>query len=240
MKVCKTSIYQNLIRRDLLESKKSEKKYKLTLTVTFHPAFQDLYRILRNSHVILTCDKEHQRVFQDVPLVGFRKGKSLKDMLVRAKVPTLGDNKGQSEPCLGKRCGVCPFVKNTSEFVCKNGKKYNIRSSIMNCSSSNVVYLLTCKRCGIQYVGSCTTPFRARFSNYKSCNKYHKEKTVPQQELHNHFDLPGHNGFEDFEYTLIDQGDSLESVRKRERFWQYKLNTFLPNGLNDCEVAIPD
>jgi len=63
---------------------------------------------------------------------------------------------------------------------------------------------------------------------------------VPQQELHEHFDLPGHSGFADFEYTLIDQGNSLEDVRKRERFWQYKLNTFLPHGLNDREVVVPD
>ena len=228
-------------REDLLKQEKREKKYKLTLTITFHPAFQDLYRILRKAHTILACDKAHQKVFQDVPLVGFRKGKSLKDLLVRAKVPSLGEAKiGQSGPCFGKRCGVCPFVKNTQEFASKNGRKYVIRGSTMNCSSSHVVYLLSCKTCGVQYVGSCTTPFRSRFSNYKPCNKYHKDKTVPQQELHNHFDLPGHNGFLDFEYTLIDQADSLENVRKKERFWQYKLDTFLPQGLNDREVVVPD
>ena len=228
-------------RKDLLQQEKSAKKYKLTLMITYHPAFRNLYRIVRKAHSILAFDKVHQKVFQDVPLVGFRKGKSLKDMLVRAKVPTLGDdNKGQSEPCLGKRCGVCPSVKNTSEFASRNGKTYNIRGSTMNCSSSNVVYILRCKTCGIQYVGSCTTPFRTRFSNYKSCNKYHKDKTVPQQELQEHFDLPGHSGFANFEYTLIDQGNSLEDVRKRERFWQYKLNTFLPHGLNDREVVVPD
>ena len=100
------------------------------------------------------------------------------------------------------------------------------------------MYLLTCKICGVQYVGSCTTKFRIRFNNYKSCNNRHKTTTVPQQEFHNHFDEPGHNGYLDWEITLIDQGDNENSVRKRERFWQYKLNTFLPNGFNDSEVAV--
>ena len=107
----------------------------------------------------------------------------------------------------------------------------------MDCNSDYVVYLLSCKSCGIQYVGSCTTKFRLRVNNYKSCNKRHLTQAVPQAGLHDHFDLPGHNGLQDFQFTLIDKGDSLDSVRKRERFWQYKLNTFLPNGLNDREVV---
>ena len=89
----------------------------------------------------------------------------------------------------------------------------------------------------MQYVGSCITKFRARFNNYKSCNKLHKTQVVNQHNLHAHFDLPGHSSFADFEFTLIDQGDNLECVRKRERFWQYKLDTFLPKGLNEREVV---
>ena len=192
---------------------------------------------MRKIHILLACNNDHQKVFQDIPTVGFRRGKSLKDFLVRAKVPPLGDNRGSSGGCLGKRCGVCTNVKNTTEFASNRSKTYDIRNFHLNCSSTNVVYLLACKTCGINYVGSCTTKFRARFNNYKSCNNRHKSETVSQQNLHNHFDLPGHSGFSDFEFTLIDQGNILECTRKRERFWQYKLNTFLPNGLNECEVV---
>ena len=45
--------------------------------------------------------------------------------------------------------------------------------------------------------------------------------------------------FSDFDFILIDQGSDLNSVRRRERFWQYKLKTFIPEGLNDREVVIP-
>ena len=227
-------------RKDLLFRERFEKKEKITFNLIFHPAFQYIHKILRRMHVILKCDKTHKEVFHDAPIVGFRKGKSLKDMLVRAKVPPLVINKGQSIGCLGNRCSVCPFVKSTTGFADKTGKQYNIRSATdLNCNSKNVVYLLKCKTCCSQYVGSCTTKFRLRFNNYKSCNNNHLQKTVPQQGLHDHFDLPDHNGIQDWEFTLIDQGDSELSVRKRERFWQYKLNTFLPNGLNDCEVLVP-
>ena len=35
----------------------------------------------------------------------------------------------------------------------------------LNCNSGNVVYLNTCKKCSLQYVGSTITKFRLRFNN---------------------------------------------------------------------------
>ena len=224
-------------RIDLLNKKKVDKKdHKITLNLTYHPAFQSLRTIMHKLHVILSCNKEHQKVFKHIPLIGFRNAKNLKDFLVRAKVPPLTTPEGASETCAGRLCKMCSFVKCTNSFESKDGVKYVIRNCKLNCGSKNVVYLLNCKTCNVQYVGSCTTPFRKRFANYKSCYNRHRAQTVPQQNLHNHFDLPGHNGLEDWEFILIDQADNEASVRKKERFWQYKLNTFLPNGLNDCEV----
>ena len=37
--------------------------------------------------MLLAPDKEHEKVFADVPVVGFHNGKSLKDYLVRAALP---------------------------------------------------------------------------------------------------------------------------------------------------------
>ena len=226
-------------RSDLLNKEKGDKTSKLVLNITYHPHFKNLSTLLRKLHIILSCDNAHKNVFADIPIVGFRKGKSLKDLLVRARVPSLCKIKGESGKCLGKRCGVCAAIKTTSDFCDNKGKSYKIRAGSLNCNSSNVVYLLTCKVCKIQYVGSCTTKFRLRFNNYKSCYDRHKVKSVPQQQLHSHFDKVDHNGFSDFEFTLIDQGNDLNCVRKREMFWQHKLNTFYPHGLNDCEVFLP-
>ena len=41
----------------------------------------------------------------------------------------------------------------------------------------------------------------------------------------------------DWEISLIDQIDSVEDLRRRESCWQYELNTFQPNGLDECDVA---
>ena len=46
-------------------------------------------------------------------------------------------------------------------------RSFHINHSF-DCDSQEVVFLITYKRCGNQYVGSTTTPFRLRFNKPKS------------------------------------------------------------------------
>ena len=67
--------------------------------------------------------------------------------------------------CGSNRCQICTFLCVGRTFRSKtNGKEFRINYNL-NCNSKNVVYLITCKVCGIQYVGSTTTTFRSRFKN---------------------------------------------------------------------------
>ena len=224
------------MKRDelLFGEKKEREKGRIIFNINYHPALASLGKVLQKIQGLLACNKEHQKVFSQVPVLGFRKGKSLKDLLVRAKVPSLQAKQvGRSTSCGSSRCKVCHFVKDSDSFADNKGNKYQIRSGTMDCNSDFVVYLLSCKTCKIQYVGSCTTKFRLRFNNYKSCHNRCKTQTVGKAELHDHFCQSDHKGLEDWEFTLIDRGSGLESVRKKEMFWQYKLSTFKPNCLND-------
>ena len=75
--------------------------------------------ILTSIHVLLTPDEEHPKVFQKVPLVGFRRGKNLKDILVRAKLleTQSADDSGK---WFCKRCGVYYSVQETNSFSDKD------------------------------------------------------------------------------------------------------------------------
>ena len=89
-------------RNDLLEKEKQQmSERKLTFNTTYYPAFRNVRSIMEELHILLTPNKEHKKVFPDVPVVGFRNGKSLKDYLVRTKSPKL-DESGKCEPC-GKK-----------------------------------------------------------------------------------------------------------------------------------------
>ena len=114
---------------------------------------------------------------------------------------------------------------------------------------------MECRTCSIQYVGSCGSDkigkdqknkFRFRYNDYKSKHREYLRrrdngtlgvgKAVPQTSLHAHFAQPDHNGIEDMSFKIIDCASNLRDIKKRESFWQYKLKTFLPDGLNDRNV----
>ena len=183
-------------RNELLDKVKVEKGFRLTLNITYHPAFSKLKHILNSIHVLLAPNTEHQNVFPEVPLVGFKKGKSLKDILVRAKVRKEVLEKGFSKGCGGKRCQVCKYVKDSESFESKLGQSFKIKGE-NNCNSKMIVYLVNCKCCQKQYVGSTSTKFRLRFNNYKSCHTS-LNKPVPQESFHAHFKEQSHKGMDDW------------------------------------------
>ena len=65
-----------------------------------------------------------------------------------------------------------------------------------------------------------------------------RNKKVKQESFHAHFAEDLHQGESDWEVRLIDQGVSVDDVRRRESYWQHELDTFQPNGLNEREVAL--
>ena len=228
-------------RDDLLFREQNEKTRgrKLVFNLTYHPAFSRIKDVLKDIHVLLSApNEEHKKVFSDVPIVGFKRGKSIKDFLVRSKLPVKRETVGQSEACQKARCQICPSICKTKSFESsQTSEKYEIRAHL-DCDSVNAIYLVTCKTCHKQYVGS-TVKFRNRFNNYKSCfRKCSLGETAPQVSFHSHFLQEDHNGMEDWEFTLIDQSQNEQKLRMREDFWINKLQTFEPQGLNEREVTI--
>ena len=64
------------------------------------------------------------------------------------------------------------------------------------------------------------------------------EKKYAQEKFHHHFCQEGHKGIEDWEVILIDSANTEKSLRSKELFWQYKLQTFHPDGLNEVEAIV--
>ena len=71
---------------------------KLTFSITYYPAFQNVRSIMEELNILLTSNKEQKKVFPNVLAIGFRNGKSLKDYLVKATLPKLNKS-GRCEPC---------------------------------------------------------------------------------------------------------------------------------------------
>ena len=66
-------------RKDLFnQNSKTKGRNKLVFNLTYHPAYLKLKHILSNINLLLTPDAQHCKVFPEVPIVGFKRGKVLK------------------------------------------------------------------------------------------------------------------------------------------------------------------
>ena len=103
--------------KDLLEREKVEtSERKLTLNITYYPVFQNIRNVLPEIHLLLAPNKERKKIFPNIPVVGFRNDKSLKDYLVRALLPRTNET-GRCEPCREKTCLVCNSIRTTTTFT---------------------------------------------------------------------------------------------------------------------------
>ena len=66
--------------------------------------------------MLLATDKEHEKVFPNVPVVEFRNGKSFKDYLVRAVLPKTNET-GRCELCGKEACLVCNSMRTNITFT---------------------------------------------------------------------------------------------------------------------------
>ena len=152
-----------------------QEKTQVTFNLTDYIVFKDVRKILQELHLLLTPDQAHKKVFSEVPIIGFKNAKSLKDHFVRAVLPQL-DRGGRSKPCeRGNRsCEVCESVKDTTKFKkAESEDTFDILKGPLDCNSNNVIYRFECKKCQFKspYVGSTVTKFRFRFNNYKSTHR---------------------------------------------------------------------
>ena len=91
--------------------------------------------------MILACDEDHEKVFPEVPIIGFNNNKNLKSHLVRAALSDINEI-GTCEPCGGKRshCHLSSNMKNTKTFKSRHSNEvYEMRKNF-NCNSKMVVY----------------------------------------------------------------------------------------------------
>ena len=139
---------------------------------------------MKELHVILAGDEADEKLFPEVPIIGFKNSKNLKSHLMRAAFPDINEI-GKWAPCRGKipPCHLCSNMKNTCFKSKHSNEVYQIKKNF-NCNSKMVVYLIECKVCGKHYNGSTVTKIRARAKNIKARivifgkNKYCQTKPV--------------------------------------------------------------
>ena len=129
------------------------------------------------------------------------------------------------------RCLCCQAIDCSPIFVSNvTGKQFILPTGTFNCKSNNIIYLITCSDCGIQYVGQTSQPLHIRLNAHRSC-ALRNSSTF----LYQHFNGTDHK-FENATIQIIDcldVDDASSDLDQIENFWISTLCTAYPLGLND-------
>ena len=155
--------------------------------------------------------------------------------LVRSKVYPLERRVGSSK-CGSKKFRVFLNISELDLLESFQTKRHYKVNHYISCNDKYLICLLSCKICGLHYVGSNTDRFRLRWNNYED-----NDREVQRGEEHmQRFRIicPFHSeeyiGFlHDCSTTLIDT-DSSDCARRGE-FWRTLLKTLVPYGVNKKE-----
>ena len=92
-----------------------------------------------------------------------------------------------SRVLFGGKCTYCPLIKKASEVQCKITHKITKITKVpkhITCELSDIIYLITCKKCDKYYVGETGRPFRKRIYEHKLSVSKPKETRITPVSKH--------------------------------------------------------
>ena len=73
-------------RQSVLKQKQKSKERLMPFVTTYHPVVQDLKKTLMTNWTLIKYQPLRKTIFKRPPIISYKRGKYLKDMLVRAKM----------------------------------------------------------------------------------------------------------------------------------------------------------
>ena len=108
-------------REEALTPASQKSTTRVPMVVTYHPTLPNIGHILRELQPLLHCSDKCKKAVKEVPMVAFRRPKSLRDYLVHAKLrATSEEDKPKGTVKCGDRRGqVCEHLKTGDSFMSK-------------------------------------------------------------------------------------------------------------------------
>ena len=233
------------ITNDYVSSKTNNQKQILPIVIPYNKIGIELARSWKS------IIGQGQLFGEDSRLItAFCNGKNVYQKLVRSSISVSGldtNSNGRlhrslttrnnsikpgSVRCPNTKCKACSYIVETSSFSSShNNRTYRLHNKFI-CTSSNIVYLVTCSKCHMQYVGETGRSLRDRITDHVSCINLKKPTPIGL-----HFNQAGHS-LKHFTILAIEQfeGNSEALRRMKEATWQHLLQTAHPLGINNLKA----
>jgi len=155
----------------LLQPQPKESKQIFPPVLDFNPRLPSIGKIIRKYKHLIYDSPSLGKIFPVGSIItAFRRTKNIKEILSskpreQRRTP---DNQRVRFKCTAKCDLFRNYLKESNCFTSTSTSRTYPITQILNCKSKNVIYLVTCKKCNVQYVGSTSNEFKIRFRNHMS------------------------------------------------------------------------
>ena len=119
------------------------------LVLTLHPFNFKVSDVIRKNFHILKNDPETSSIFSNNPLVSFRHSKNIRETVVDSNLAQELSSPCGTFPCGVGQCKTCKFI-DSSTTISAPKFVYHIKHHF-TCTSSHLIYCISCSRCGMLY-----------------------------------------------------------------------------------------
>ena len=220
-------------RSKALENIKKKTTDRVTFVIDYAPQLPSISGIIQSGWRVMSRDPLMKKVFPEPPMVAWRRPQSIKDKLIKTKVPAVTGRRPHREvrgqkKCNKPTCTICPYVK-TGQFIrsTNTGKIVTITSSF-TCETSGIVYRIHCRKCFMEYIGQTGRTLAKRFSEHLGYVRNHLNEPTGK-----HFNLAGHS-ISDMEISILEKVYTKSRATReiRESFYIQEFQTELL-GINE-------
>ena len=164
------------------------------MVVTYDPRLPAIPALLAKHWRAMVRDDPYLReVFPKPPLTAYRRQKTTRDLIIKAKIPQEPSRRSERTLVGMKKCNrpcpICPWVIETKKMKAKGSIYMHEIKTPINCQTSNLIYCILCLKCGQQYIGETEKTLQERFSQHKG---YVTSENLSQATGY-HFNQPGHS-----------------------------------------------
>ena len=198
LKIYRENALLKVVRRE-------EKETRINLPIPYNPRLPDYGSIVKQhwSHMVKKYP-DLKKVMPAPPRICFRRPKNLRDILVRAKLPSPSAgkffrHKQGFKRCMNSRCQCCPYTINTRTHTSLYRKKTWQIQTPVDCNTDHCIYAVTCQKgggpgaaCGLecQYVGLTKRKAKVRWGEHKTSARPLIQST--SKPVGKHFSTKGH------------------------------------------------
>ena len=176
-----------------------------------------------------------KRCFPKPFMVGYKRSKNIRDILVRAKLENKKSDRRKNgfTNCNRRSCYACIQCEPTSSHKCySSGLSWKITAPL-KCDTSNVVYRLGCRKCRtFVYIGETSRKFSERLTDHRG----YITRKILNHPVGQHFNLPGHDVTDLIPLPIekvFPEGDH-QLRKQREKYWIQQYDAVC-NGANSRE-----